>query len=473
MRLCNLLGTGFLKLLFFCGFSFTLLSLNFYTNFLHSAEQNWFATFDRASERAVIGRLIKSRQDGIFSSGGLSVSGVSSEAALKDPLCFFNDKFDNYAAYTENARVEHFIKPYYSQICGQGIFYSILDKIIAVSPAVKLRIFHGVSSCLTALILMVVIGWFYVEFGLFVGLTVLVFALLSQWLTVFARSLWWSTWAFYLPMAIVMLYFQCMPKYRHTQYFKLGSIVFFSILIKTIFNGYEYITTTLVMMIVPFVYYSILDKVGLTAFFNRLVRIAMSACLAIAVSLCILFFQIASVSGSFMDGFNHITYTLMKRTHATPNEQMDSLLVETLQAPTLSVVRSYLDGGFCSIDTGLFNDDASAAHFRYDVSYATLILFFAAMTLVLLLSAKRCAAKPKDRRLYALIVASWLSILAPLSWFVVFKSHSYAHQHLNMIVWQMPFTFFGAAITGQAVRHGFSRLFLGGRSTNTSSWLCR
>ena len=42
---------------------------------------------------------------------------------------------------------------------------------------------------------------------------------------------------------------------------------------------------------------------------------ALSAGLAIAVSLCILSFQIASVSGNFLDGFHHVKYTLQKRTH--------------------------------------------------------------------------------------------------------------------------------------------------------------
>ena len=110
-----------------------------------------------------------------------------------------------------------------------------------------------------------IIAWFYVEFGLFAGLTVLAFALISQWLTVFARNLWWSIWAFYLPMAMVMLYFRCMPKNSRVQYFKLGGIVFFSVLIKTIFNGYEYITTTLIMMTVPFIYYGVLNKEGFAA----------------------------------------------------------------------------------------------------------------------------------------------------------------------------------------------------------------
>ena len=125
----------------------------------------------------------------------------------------------------------------------------------------------------------------------------------------------------------------------------------------------------------------------------------------------------------------------------------------------MSVVRNYLHQGFCSIDSSVFNSNSEAPHFRYYVSYARLILFFAVMTIVLYVSAKSYAGSLNDRGPYALIIATWFSILAPLSWFVVFKAHSYSHLQLNAIVWQMPFTFFGAAITGLAVRNIFSWLW--------------
>ncbi len=50
-----------------------------------------------------------------------------------------------------------------------------------------------------------------------------------------------------------------------------------------------------------------------------------------------------------------------------------------------------------------------------------------------------------------------VSVLAPLSWFVIFKAHSYLHAHLNFIVWQLPFAILGFAMCGailQSVRPG-------------------
>jgi hypothetical protein len=49
---------------------------------------------------------------------------------------------------------------------------------------------------------------------------------------------------------------------------------------------------------------------------------------------------------------------------------------------------------------------------------------------------------------FALLAATWFSLLAPLSWFVLFKAHSYIHTQINFILWQMPFTIFGFAFCG-------------------------
>ncbi len=39
-----------------------------------------------------------------------------------------------------------------------------------------------------------------------------------------------------------------------------------------------------------------------------------------------------------------------------------------------------------------------------------------------------------------------------MSWFIVFKGHSFIHVDLNFVIWQMPFTLFGFAAVGLAMR---------------------
>jgi len=51
-------------------------------------------------------------------------------------------------------------------------------------------------------------------------------------------------------------------------------------------------------------------------------------------------------------------------------------------------------------------------------------------------------------KLTALSLALWFSLLAPLSWMVIFKGHSYIHTHMNFITWHMPFTILGFGLMG-------------------------
>lgn len=57
----------------------------------------------------------------------------------------------------------------------------------------------------------------------------------------------------------------------------------------------------------------------------------------------------------------------------------------------------------------------------------------------------------KNSSIKALIASTWLSIFAPISWFVLAKEHSYSHFHLNYVVWHIPFTLFGWAMIGEYV----------------------
>jgi len=84
------------------------------------------------------------------------------------------------------------------------------------------------------------------------------------------------------------------------------------------------------------------------------------------------------------------------------------------------------------------------------VRYGYLILLFMVMSVVLFLRSKKILSE-RRRHYIALIWTTWFSMLAPLSWYVLFKAHSYIHTHMSFLLWQMPFTFFGFAVVGCAV----------------------
>ena len=56
--------------------SIGLLFFGFFSNSWHVAEQQWFDSHQRDTEGHILGRMVKSRQDGIFSAGGLNGDGT-------------------------------------------------------------------------------------------------------------------------------------------------------------------------------------------------------------------------------------------------------------------------------------------------------------------------------------------------------------------------------------------------------------
>lgn len=434
--------------------SIILLFCGFYWNLWTVADQKWFINHQRDSESWVMGRLVKSRQDGIFSAGGLLGHGSPN----KNPISWSNVTFDNqYSAYLNGLTFVSYA-PYLSQVGAQGIFFSLLDSLIPASPRAKLQIFYMLSSLLSALVLTMIVLWFSFEFGWFVGIFVLCSIILSQWLVVFGRNLAWSIWAFYLPMVVVMYYLRQFRIVTSRQIGVLGTFVFFVVLLKCL-NGYDYITTTLIMMLVPLIYYSIRDRYNILWILKVTFITVLGSSLAIFLSLAILICQIVTLheNGTIRENswkaVDHIIYTLKRRTHpdALGFSPIDKNLEATsLEARIFPVIWAYLYGkkGSDGLSTGTFFNIKN-----YGIRYLYLLVIFLISSFILYyFKCNLNHGRQRDGTL-ALICATWFSILAPLSWIIVFKQHSYIHFHMNYIVWHMPFTFFGFAMCGLATKN--------------------
>jgi hypothetical protein len=437
-----------------CAVSVVVLSCGFFSNCWHVAEQQWFAGHQVDTESLVVGRMVRSRQAGIFSDGGLPGAGISSD--LHRRWMTPEQARDQYSAYFEGLAFDEY-SPYLSQIGGQGMLFSLLDSGIPLSPQTKLKSFYLLTSLLSAIALTLVILWFHCEFGLCVAIFVASSAVLSQWLTVFGRNLWWSMWAFYLPMIVVMYFFRCRTASTNGRFLTFGVLVFVSVFVKCLINGYEYITTTLIMMIVPFVYYGILHRLGVCQFLKGALVAVLGACLAVFLSLVILAFQIASVTGNLSDGFEHIADSLGKRTHGDPRELPEFPgKTASLNAGTIGVTVTYLNGTFFDVNSYLGTSNSLISHVVLKIRYLYLIALFGVASAFVVCNRDESISTRQRQQNIALVLATWFSILAPVSWYVVFKAHSYIHTHLNHLLWQMPFTLFGFAVCGLAIRSGLS-----------------
>ena len=446
MKLNQLRQTEFLKKVALWVVSTLILFLGFYTNFWRVAEQNWFKNHQLGTESLIIGRMVKSRQDSIFSAGGLTGSGTNKKVQSD----WINSDWivDQYSAYQNKDSFDNYWT-YYSQPGGQGIVFSLLDRLIPLSPKIKLECFYVLTSLLSAISLTFIVGWFYQEFGGWVAIPVLCSAVLSQWLTGFGRNLWWCLWAFYLPMIVVLYYLRHIRNPENRQIAKLGILIFIAVSIKCFINGYEYITTTLIMMVTPIIYYAILDKWDKHQWLKCTSGVVITSGTAILLSLFILCFQIGAVKGGFTDGIKHLTYSFGRRTYGNA-EDYPKKYTDSLKAGTFDVTITYIYGTYFDFNNYHSTANTFISNYIYKIRYYYLIILFFIMSILLYIRSNMMN-QGVQQRYYALICTMWFSILAPLSWFVIFKAHSYVHTHMSFLLWQMPFTLFGFAVLGSAI----------------------
>ena len=427
--------------------SIGFLFFGFLSNLWHVAEQQWFDTHQRDTESLIIGRMVKSRQDGIFSSGGLTGAGITTN--IQQDWISSNQIDNQYAAYLHRGSFDKF-SPYMSQPGGQGIIFSLFDRFIPLSPQIKLWSFYVLTALLSAIALTAIIGWFYEEFGGWIAIFVIGSAVLSQWLTVFGKNLWWSLWAFYLPMIVVMYFFKRNRVPPNRQYLWFGILIFISVSIKCFINGYEYITTTLVMMVTPCIYYAILDRWNRHQYMKCTLAAGLGSGVAIFFSLIMLCFQIGAAKDGFMDGVAHVIWSFGKRTYGEA-EDFPPVYAASLEAGTIGVVITYMNGIFFNLNNYLSTANSFVSNFLLKIRYSYLIVLFIAMSALLFWRSNKETLTEQGQPYIALIWTTWFSILAPLSWYVIFKAHSFIHTHMSFLLWQMPFTFFGFAVFGSAV----------------------
>jgi Na+/H+-translocating membrane pyrophosphatase len=146
-------------------------------------------------------------------------------------------------------------------------------------------------------------------------------------------------------------------------------------------------------------------------------------------------YQLSTLKGSFFYGLKYMLYCFLKRSHGNSSDFPEGFKA-SLESNVFDVLRTYLNAHGISIGRQSF-------HFN------TIIIIFIIFSLISIFSKKISPTNYKYRsKNIALIITTWVSILAPLSWFIVFQAHSYIHTTFDEIVWYMPFTLFGTALIG-------------------------
>ncbi len=415
--------------------------------------KKWFVDWRTVKDAPFVGRLAQSRQAGIFSYAGLLGWGDAS---------YFEDDWEmvvhQYEVYkTSTGFMADDFKTYNSAIGFQGMIFSAFERSINIAPESALLFFQFITALLTAILLSLLALWIYSELGFVAALFAAGFMVISEWITLFGGSIYWSLWAMYLPL-VVTAYFLRKKQFDGDNQHRLALVVYFAILIKSLFNGFEYITTVLIMVFSPLVYYALVNRWRLITVTKTCLRVLAAEFLSILTALFILLVQNAFVFGGIRKAYDYIVYSLEKRSIGNPTSfANDPALVESLRASTLIVIKEYILGRAIKLNLAFVSARFPDWKLKeLEVSYSTIFIFFLLASVVFFVLQK--SGKQGDAKISSFVSVTWLSVFAPISWFVIFKAHSYLHFHLNFIIWQMPFVIFGFAMCGAVLQFILNRL---------------
>lgn len=431
-----------------------LFSLGFYRNQWNVVPMDDVLYRRNVSETFILGRLVKSHQDGILSAGGLLGMGDVSvgnfnNATIKNQIRKYNEGtgFSRYWTYR-------------SQPGFQGIAYSLVDSWTDFAPSTNLFIFRSSISIASALVLAGVCLWFLLEVGWIASIGAAIYVVFSTRLAVFGGNLFWSLWSFYLPFLVpAFMLRRADGKGESVLTFRFAVVVFFLSFIKILFSGFEFITTALMMTTVPLIYYAVLKGWKWTLLIRALVITGMSLAASVLAGLLLLLVQIRMDVGNFRGAFAHIIFSFKNRSY--DNEELANGMTDSLQVTLEKIwdVIVYNLNGYAFSLSHRFSVNSGVLRDVLDGRYLFLVMLFIIATVLVLAMHAHLREAKSNRAGLALTAACWYSALAPLSWFVVFRDHALGHTTLDYLVWEMPFTLFGFALVGYTVS-ALSRLGL-------------
>ena len=308
-----------------------------------------------------------------------------------------------------------FCHRYLSQYGLQGKVFRHLEKYLRLDT---LRVLTAIG---TACVLMAIVYLIAARYNsLMAGVYYCVF-LLSPWIVNFARNLYWVEFTWFLPMAAGLL---CAWKYDSRRVrIVTYCLAFLTILLKCL-CGYEYISTVMMGLIQFLLVDMILavvrkDRKKAMLLLRTIFLLGVAALAGFAVAIC--FHARLKSDGNLLEGIALIVkQDVLRRTYGGDINTYEpaSVMGMSICSSVWEVLRKYYSFS-TEIITGVPGN------------------LFPLLNLVPL-AIFACDAKQKKLNLqWVLMYAVFL--IAPFSWFVLAKAHSYIHTHMNYVLWYFGF----------------------------------
>lgn len=331
------------------------------------------------------------------------------------------DTFYNNSRYEESE-----YRTYYSNITIHRYFYAFLQKHLHISNNNLIKVINIINALLLSIILSLIIQWLKDKTNLISGyVLIFLLAFTAPGLSMYGVNLYWVTYSMYLPMLISIFIVE-------SNYFdyerKVYVIPLIASLITCIFKQllyFEFITTIMVAMIIPYIFTCMERKYTIRKSIKILIFPFVGAIFSFIIVNIVKFIMLIKEFSSIELAKQVMLDAVIRRITGDASS-LDLSVAESSNVSILEVIKIMLSKS-CYSFKGIFN-----------LSYLAIIVIFfiIGIYMIYLIKKKKILF---SNRIIALMISTCVSLLAPLSWFVLAKPHTYVHNIHCVILWFIPF----------------------------------
>ena len=304
--------------------------------------------------------------------------------------------------------------PYYSSFMLQSLICSFFYQY-----GVSYHFMDFICATITAVVVMgcslVIVNRFNIRFGV----CFYIVSLLSPFLSMFASNLFFVPFFWFLPA--ILMYFIMKSLDNVKKIVILATLLYVCVLLKCL-CCYEYLSTMLIFTFsIP-----VLDVLSSRVNNKKLATIVVLTCmfLSLLAFITALLIHSTMLSDSIIDGITKIWEDIvLRRTYGDSSRwEMDALTAESLKSSVFGVLYTYIFGW-----KEIMFPSVSGNVFPVLLIASSAILFYEVIR------------KNNETQTYELAILYLLYFVASVSWFVLAKSHSYVHTHMNYAMWYIGF----------------------------------
>lgn len=313
-----------------------------------------------------------------------------------------------------NLMIKGYVSHYVSQYGLQGKVFKHLARVFDV------EFLNVLTALLTAITLLTIVYLVYYKYNaIFAGVFYFTF-LLGSWIVNFADNLYWVEFTWFLPMVVGLFCAWKVEKKGCRIIAFIGTYIF--ITLKSL-CGYEYISVIMMGMI-TFLLVDLIETIveknknRAKLIFRTIIVIGIVALVGFFTAICIHAPQKPGANGNIITGMKLIFQNdVIRRTSGGNINKFD----------TLTGVEGYAQLA------SIWETVVKYFHFKTEVITGVDGSLFPIICITPLLLFINDARKQKLN--VELIAMYFVSFLTSISWFILAKSHSYVHTHLNYVLW--------------------------------------